>query len=90
MSSLFLNVLSDKYGRRAAIFLGALLACLGGGLQGGANTVATVIVGRVIAGLAIGLLSATTPNYCSEVAHPGQRALLAGLQQWMIGLGSDS
>ncbi|KIW96413.1 uncharacterized protein Z519_03482 [Cladophialophora bantiana CBS 173.52] len=87
VSSLFLNVLSDKYGRRAAIFLGALLACLGGALQGGANNVATIIVGRVIAGLAIGLLSATIPNYCSEVAPPKFRALLAGLQQWNIGLG---
>ena len=60
---------------------------MGGALQGGANSVATVIVGRVIAGLAIGLLSATIPNYCSEVAHPKFRALLAGLQQWNIGLG---
>lgn len=56
-------------------------------MQGGANTAATVIVGRVIAGLAIGLLSATVPNYCSEVAHPRIRGLLAGLQQWQIGLG---
>ena len=87
IGSLFLNQLSDRYGRRAAIFAGSLLASLGGALQGGANSIATVIVGRVIAGLAVGLLSATIPNYCSEVAHPKIRALLAGLQQWNIGLG---
>ena len=90
VSSLLLNVLSDRYGRRAAIFIGALLACVGGALQGGANSVATVIVGRVIAGLAVGLLSATIPNYCAEVAPPKTRALLAGLQQWNIGLGFAS
>lgn len=56
-------------------------------MQGGANNIATIIVGRVIAGLAVGQLSATIPNYCSEVAHPKIRALLAGMQQWMIGLG---
>ncbi|KIW73954.1 hypothetical protein PV04_02028 [Phialophora macrospora] len=67
--------------------MGAILGCVGGALQGGANSIATVIVGRVIAGLAVGLLSATIPNYCSEVAHPKFRALLAGLQQWNIGLG---
>lgn len=87
IGSLILTQLSDRYGRRAAIFLGSLLAILGGALQGGAHNVATVIVGRVIAGLAIGLLSATVPNYCSEVAHPRIRALLAGMQQWQIGLG---
>lgn len=87
IGSLILTQLSDRYGRRAAIFVGSILAILGGALQGGANNVATVIVGRVIAGLAIGLLSATVPNYCSEVAHPKIRALLAGMQQWQIGLG---
>lgn len=84
---MILTQLSDLYGRRAAIFVGSILAVLGGALQGGASNVATVIVGRVIAGLAIGLLSATVPNYCSEVAHPRIRALLAGLQQWQLGLG---
>lgn len=87
VGSLLLNLLSDRYGRRAAIFLGSILACVGCALQGGANTVATIIVGRAIAGLAVGLLSATIPNYCSEIAHPRFRALLAGLQQWSIGLG---
>ena len=87
LGSLILNQLSDIYGRRAAIFIGSLLAALGGALQGGASNIATIIVGRVIAGLAIGLLSATIPNYCSEVAHPKIRALLTGLQQWQIGLG---
>ncbi|KAK5046913.1 hypothetical protein LTR84_007267 [Exophiala bonariae] len=87
IGSLILTQLSDLYGRRAAIFVGSILAILGGALQGGASNAATVIVGRVIAGLAIGLLSATVPNYCSEVAHPRIRALLAGLQQWQLGLG---
>ncbi|KIX02028.1 uncharacterized protein Z518_07967 [Rhinocladiella mackenziei CBS 650.93] len=87
IGSLSLSFLSDRYGRRAAIFTGSLLACLGSALQGGAISVAMVIAGRVIAGLAVGQLSATVPNYCSEVAHPRFRALLAGLQQWNIGLG---
>lgn len=87
LSSLLLNVLSDRYGRRVAIFIGAMLACVGGALQGGANSITTLVIGRVIAGLAVGLLSATIPNYCSEVAPPKIRALLAGLQQWNIGLG---
>ncbi|EXJ81244.1 hypothetical protein A1O3_07534 [Capronia epimyces CBS 606.96] len=87
IGSLFLNLLSDRYGRRAAICFGSSLACLGGALQGGANSVATVIVGRVTAGIAVGLLSATIPNYCSEVAPPRIRGMLAGLQQWNIGLG---
>lgn len=44
-------------------------------------------IGRIIAGFAIGMLSATIPNYCAEVAPPTIRGLLAGMQQWMLGLG---
>ena len=46
------------------IFIGGLLATLGAGLQGGAMTVAMLIAGRFIAGLAVGLMSATIPVYC--------------------------
>lgn len=87
IGTLMVSSISDRYGRKAAIFSGALLACLGGALQGGANSLATIIIGRIFAGLGIGLLSPTIPNYCSEIAHPRIRGLLGGMQQWMLGLG---
>lgn len=46
------------------VFNGALLATFGAALQGGATTIAMLIAGRFIAGLAIGLMSATIPVYC--------------------------
>lgn len=57
------------------IFIGGLLATLGAALQGGAVTVAMLIAGRFIAGLAIGQMSATIPVYCvsdapSQYANP--------------------
>ncbi|CAL5867582.1 uncharacterized protein PFLUO_LOCUS1801 [Penicillium psychrofluorescens] len=79
--------ISDFYGRRMVLFVGGLLAGFGAGLQGGAVTLAMLIAGRFIAGFAIGLMSATIPVYCSEVAPPRIRGLLASMQQWMIGLG---
>ena len=87
VGSAAVSFVSDRWGRRVAIFLGSLLAALGGALQGGAPTLAAVIAGRFIAGFAVGLLSATIPNYCSEVAPPNIRGLLAGMQQWSLGLG---
>lgn len=69
------------------IFIGGLLATFGGALQGGAITIAMLIAGRFIAGFAIGLMSATIPIYCSEIAPPHIRGSLASMQQWMIGLG---
>ncbi|KAJ5541463.1 hypothetical protein N7494_006539 [Penicillium frequentans] len=87
VGSLLAPYISDFKGRRMVIFIGGALATLGAALQGGAVTVAMLIAGRFIAGLAIGLMSATIPVYCSEVAPPRIRGMLASMQQWMIGLG---
>jgi sugar porter (SP) family MFS transporter len=87
LGSLAVSFLADRFGRRMAIFVGSLFAAVGGGLQGGANNIAAMVVGRLIAGFAVGMLSATIPNYCSEVASPNIRGLLGGMQQWMLGLG---
>ncbi|KAJ5616202.1 hypothetical protein N7537_001316 [Penicillium hordei] len=87
VGSVLASYISDYYGRRMALFIGGFLATLGAGLQGGAVNIAMLIIGRVIAGLAIGQMSATIPVYCSEIAPPQTRGMLAGMQQWMIGLG---
>jgi sugar porter (SP) family MFS transporter len=87
VGSLAVSFVADRLGRRMAIFFGSLVAIFGGALQGGAKNIAMMVVGRLFAGFAIGMLSATIPNYCSEVAPPNIRGLLAGMQQWMLGLG---
>ena len=60
------------------MFIGALLAAIGGALQAGAVNVAMLIVGRLIAGFAIGLMSATIPIYC--VSLLGDRGAFTGLE----------
>lgn len=87
IGTMFVSLLADRYGRRGAIFVGAVLACVGGALQGGAMNVTMMIAGRIISGLGIGLLSSTIPNFCMEIAPKNLRGLLGGMQQWMIGLG---
>ncbi|OQE47068.1 hypothetical protein PENCOP_c001G04830 [Penicillium coprophilum] len=87
VGSVLVPYISDYYGRRMALFIGGLLAVLGAGLQGGAVNIAMLVAGRSIAGLAIGQMSATIPVYCSEVAPPQIRGMLASMQQWMIALG---
>ncbi|KAJ5386642.1 hypothetical protein N7509_009183 [Penicillium cosmopolitanum] len=87
VGSLLASHISDSWGRRMVISIGGLLATFGAALQGGAITIAMLIAGRFIAGFAIGLMSATIPVYCSEIAPPQIRASLASMQQWMIGLG---
>jgi sugar porter (SP) family MFS transporter len=56
-------------------------------MQAGAGNVATLLVGRIVAGLAIGVLSMTVPLYNTEIAPPKIRGFLVGLNQQMIGVG---
>ncbi|EDN05126.1 hypothetical protein I7I51_01963 [Histoplasma capsulatum] len=87
VGSLGVSYLSDLHGRRMVIFVGGILGTLGACLQGAASTIAMLIVGRFTAGVAVGIMSATIPVYCSEIAPPSIRGLLGGMQQWMIGWG---
>ncbi|KAB8272391.1 general substrate transporter [Aspergillus minisclerotigenes] len=87
LGSALVSYISDPYGRRPVIFIGGLLGSLGAALQAGAVTVAMLIAGRLIAGLAVGLMSSAIPVYCSEVSPPRIRGFLGSMQQWMIGLG---
>lgn len=46
-----------------------------------------ILIGRILAGWAVGLLSMSVPVYQSECAHPKIRGLIVGMAQQMIGVG---
>jgi len=78
---------ADKLGRKKTIALGALIATIGCALQAGAVNMAMLIIGRFIAGVAVGILTSTIPMYASEIAEPKYRGALSGLLQWMLSWG---
>lgn len=46
-----------------------------------------LIAGRLIAGIAVGILTALVPMYCSEIAEASYRGALSGLLQFMLSWG---
>ena len=80
--------LADWVGRRITIMTGALIFCLGGGLQTGAQNLGYLYAGRAVAGLGVGILVMIIPLYQAEIAHPAIRGRLTGLQQLMLGIGA--
>lgn len=68
--------------------VGAIVFCLGGGLQTGAQSVDYLYAGRVIAGLGVGILVMIIPPYQAEIVHPSIRGRVTGLQQFMLGIGA--
>jgi MFS family permease len=63
----------DSLGRRKTIMLGAMINLVGAILQCAAQNLAMVLVGRIFAGWAVGVLSMSVPIYQSECAHPKTR-----------------
>ncbi|KIW73271.1 hypothetical protein PV04_01403 [Phialophora macrospora] len=78
----------DYLGRRWTIAVGALIFCLGGGLQTGAENISYLWAGRFLAGLGIGFLVMIVPLYQAELAHPSIRGRVTALQQFMLGVGA--
>ncbi|KAJ7786724.1 hypothetical protein B0H14DRAFT_2630275, partial [Mycena olivaceomarginata] len=81
--------LATRIGRKRTIQLGAVVAILGCSLQTGAQNVSYLIVGRLIAGLAIGwtvlsMVCPVVPLYQSEISPPEIRGFLTGWTQFMI------
>lgn len=86
--AMFAGPTGDWLGRKRTILTGAIIFCLGGALQTGAQSVNYLYAGRVIAGLGVGFLVMIVPLYQAEIAHPSIRGRVTSLQQFMLGIGS--
>lgn len=84
LGALFGGRLSDKYGRKHNIILLAIVFLVGAAASALAPNVATMLVARVILGLAVGGASATVPVYLAEVAPKEHRGTLVAVDQLMI------
>lgn len=77
----------DRFGRKRTVQIGAFIAAIGAILQATAANLAMILVGRIISGWAVGLMSMSVPVYQAECAPPQIRGLIVGLTQQMIGVG---
>ncbi|KAF2639677.1 general substrate transporter [Massarina eburnea CBS 473.64] len=87
IGSLMGGLTMDRFGRRKTVMLGAIVNFIGAALQAGAQNLAMILVGRILAGWAVGIMSMSVPVYQSECAHPSKRGLMVGITQQMIGVG---
>jgi MFS family permease len=79
--------LGNRLGRRGTMQVGAVVAAVGTTLQTAAQEVVMLVVGRLVAGLAIGTIYFAIPMFISEIAPAGHRGLFVGLHAQFIGFG---
>jgi len=79
--------LADLLGRRNLTIICAAVFFIGSLFCAAAQGVHSLVMGRVIIGLAIGVASFVVPLYISEISPPARRGALVSLNQLMITVG---
>ena len=79
--------MSSALGRKKSLIIGAILFVIGSLLCGFAWSPETLIMGRIVLGLAIGIATFTAPLYLAEVAPQSIRGSMISLYQLMITIG---
>ncbi|KAI0687760.1 general substrate transporter [Cytidiella melzeri] len=72
--------IGDILGRRGTLFSGAVIFAVGGAIQTFTNGFTIMVVGRIVAGFGVGLLSTIVPIYQSEISPPNHRGALACME----------
>ncbi|KIP08805.1 hypothetical protein PHLGIDRAFT_87669 [Phlebiopsis gigantea 11061_1 CR5-6] len=79
--------IADRVGRRGGVFIATAVFSAGVALQTGCHQWAAFVVGRVLAGLGVGLISTLIPMYQSECAPKWIRGAVVSGYQWAITIG---
>ncbi|GFP97424.1 plastidic glucose transporter 4 [Phtheirospermum japonicum] len=79
--------LADKFGRTKTFMLDAIPLAVGAFLCATAQSIETMIIGRLLAGIGIGISSAIVPLYISEISPTEIRGTLGSVNQLFICIG---
>nr|CAA75114.1 putative glucose sensor [Kluyveromyces lactis] len=85
IGALLAPLISDSYGRKTTmIFSTFVVFMIGNSLQVAAGSMTILVVGRVLSGMSVGLISAAVPLYQSEAAQKSVRGAIISCYQWAI------
>ncbi|ESK97847.1 mfs monosaccharide transporter [Moniliophthora roreri MCA 2997] len=78
---------ADFLGRKRGIIFACLIFSIGVAMQTASTAIPLFVVGRVFAGLGVGLVSCLIPMYQSECSPKWIRGAVVSLYQWAITIG---
>jgi SP family galactose:H+ symporter-like MFS transporter len=81
------GILADRFGRRRMIILAGIIFTMSAIGTALAPTVGTLIAGRIVVGIAIGIASFTSPMYMSEISPKRIRGSLVSINQLAVTIG---
>lgn len=87
LGTLSSGYISRKFGRHFAIWVSAVIFCVGAALCALSINLAMLVAMRLLVGFGIGLASFSAPLYLSEIAPKSMRGGFIALYQFMITVG---
>jgi sugar porter (SP) family MFS transporter len=87
LGAIYGGAIADRIGRRNTLLWGSGIFIFGSILAPLSPNVGTLIVARMLLGVAIGFTSVTAPVYVSELSPPQSRGRLIGLYQLALTIG---
>lgn len=78
------SFIADRWSRRTSIQIASVFWVIGSIIQCASVDIGMLVVGRVIAGLCVGIASSICPVYQAEIAPKEIRGRVVSLQQWAI------
>lgn len=85
--ALFAAPMADYIGRKRGIIAATLIFSIGVAMQTASTKLPLFVVGRVFAGLGVGIVSCLVPMYQSECSPKWIRGAVVSLYQWAITIG---
>ena len=86
VGSIIAGPVSNLYGRKISLYFACCWWLVGTAIQTGCNGVGSLIAGRVINGVCVGITSSQVPVYLAEIAKKEVRGSLVIIQQLAIGM----
>ncbi|KAK1326957.1 Sugar transport protein 1 [Acorus calamus] len=87
IASFFASTVTRKFGRKISMLFGGFVFLVGAAINGFAQNVAMLIIGRVLLGIGVGFANQSVPLYLSEMAPAKLRGMLNIGFQLMITIG---
>jgi len=84
LGALSSSYIADIYSRRTSIQIASIFWVIGSIIQCASVDIGMLVVGRVVAGLCVGIASSVCPVYQAEIAPKEIRGRVVSLQQWAI------
>lgn len=90
VGSIIAGPISDRIGRRDSIGFACLWWLVGTAVQTSTSGIGSLIAGRVLNGVCVGITSSQVPVYLAEISRKEKRGAIIIIQQLAIGMSAPS